>query len=1012
MNKFGLLCLLAISLCFNDAFAQVNLSAGLVAYYPFNGSFNDASGNGNNGTGMNGVTFGTDQWGNANSAAFFDGIDDYVNIPGSLSLTAKKHFSLAFRYKTNNSRYQMILSKADYLPNVNAPDNVQYHLGVFGASAVGTQALYFATTHNGNCTRNSFNPSAIQYAFADTPSINQWYCVVMTFDSGLKKVYVNGVLKGQSTVTGHPINASPDTCVNGPLKLGVWWSGDPRWFTGWMDEVCIWNRTLNPQEIDSVCHLKANWVPVTINQYAAVTSRSTNCDNSLTVDDASGFKAGDTVLMIQMKGAAIDTSNTSTFGAVLSYNGAGNYEQNLIKSISGNKITLLYKIKRNYDIPGGLVQLVRIPFYNNYTISQPHTCKAWNGVKGGVFAINVSGTLTLNEDIDVSGMGFRGGISNLYYRATNICNVTDFYHPPNLDTSAQKGEGVTTVGIGKTYGRGSMANGGGGGNAHNSGGGGGGNGGAGGIGGMQYAGCAGNPTTNIIAGLGGLSQTYNATLNKAFMGGGGGAGHANEQVNSNGGTGGGIIYVNAGSLAGSGHVIKSDGAAAPECSAPTAQCNDDGTGGGGAGGTLLLSANSISPSINLLARGGKGANVYLISTYVANGYYHGPGGGGGGGTIWVSPSLSSSLTGADVAGGANGVLPQASNNPYGTAPGNGGQKLSTLQFITPVDTFKPGVITANFSYTIVSCNTAQFTATGSGISGYLWNFGSSTSNQQNPTYTFPGSGTYNVTLTITDSNGCTSNITKPVVVAPYTGSRYDTGICAGNTVTLSAYAGAVSYTWAPPTGLSSTTTATTVASPSATTTYIVTVNAGSGCIFRDTFLVKVAPAAKADFSFSPQPPVPNTPIQFQNMSANASVYAWTFGDGAGSSELNPTHMYRQSGSFKVCLIASNSAGCSDSVCKTVEADIKIAIGVPSAFSPNGDLTNDIVFVHGSGVESFTLKIYNRWGQKVFETSDMKKGWDGTYNGQIQDAEVFAYILTATFIDGSSTTQKGNISLIR
>jgi len=236
--------------------AQVNLNSGLVAYYPFNGSFNDASGNGNNGAPMNGVTFGADQWGNVNNAAFFDGIDDYVNIPSSSTLTARKHFSLAFRFKTNNSRYQMIFSKADYLPDVTGPDNVQYHVGIFGTSVVGGPALYFATTHNGNCTRNTASASTVHHALADTPStLNEWHCVVMTFDSGLKKVFIHGILRNQSIVTGHAMNSSPDTCANGPLKLGVWWSQDPLWFSGYLDELRVWNRTLNIQEIDSLCNI-------------------------------------------------------------------------------------------------------------------------------------------------------------------------------------------------------------------------------------------------------------------------------------------------------------------------------------------------------------------------------------------------------------------------------------------------------------------------------------------------------------------------------------------------------------------------------------------------------------------------------------------------------------------------------------------------------------------------------------------------------------------------------------
>jgi len=267
--------------------AQVNLSNGLVAYYPFNGSFNDASGNGNHGTAVNGATFSTDQWGNANSAAFFDGVNDYVTVPAAPSLTARRHFSLAFRYKPSSSAYdQILIAKANYI-GTSGLDNVQYHIAVFGGSRVGNNALRFVTTHNGNnCTNNSSGSAHNQHTFSDTPTLNQWYCVVMTFDSGVKKIYVDGVLKGQATLTGYANNDAPDSCANGILRFGVWWTGDPLWYRGMLDEVRIYNRVLTTCEI--------NRLNYNLNAYVATqpANQNTKLGSSAVYTVASGLPTG------------------------------------------------------------------------------------------------------------------------------------------------------------------------------------------------------------------------------------------------------------------------------------------------------------------------------------------------------------------------------------------------------------------------------------------------------------------------------------------------------------------------------------------------------------------------------------------------------------------------------------------------------------------------------------------------------------------------------------------------
>lgn len=88
------------------------------------------------------------------------------------------------------------------------------------------------------------------------------------------------------------------------------------------------------------------------------------------------------------------------------------------------------------------------------------------------------------------------------------------------------------------------------------------------------------------------------------------------------------------------------------------------------------------------------------------------------------------------------------------------------------------------------------------------------------------------------------------------------------------------------------------------------------------------------------------------------------------------------------------------------------VWVPNIFSPNSDGNNDIVFVRGEGVESMTFIIYDRWGEKIFESNSLDYGWDGTYKGKELDPAVFVYYVKATFVDDSQSEIHGNITLVR
>jgi gliding motility-associated-like protein len=88
------------------------------------------------------------------------------------------------------------------------------------------------------------------------------------------------------------------------------------------------------------------------------------------------------------------------------------------------------------------------------------------------------------------------------------------------------------------------------------------------------------------------------------------------------------------------------------------------------------------------------------------------------------------------------------------------------------------------------------------------------------------------------------------------------------------------------------------------------------------------------------------------------------------------------------------------------------LDVPNAFTPNSNDVNSRVLVRGFGIAKMHFVIWNRWGQKVFETENRNEGWDGRVKGVVQPMDVYAYTLEVEFFDGTRTTRKGDITLIR
>jgi PKD repeat protein len=372
-----------------------------------------------------------------------------------------------------------------------------------------------------------------------------------------------------------------------------------------------------------------------INVYGQLVSQDA-CNNSLILDNASDFTPGMGVIILQTTGANINLSNADSYGNITDYNGAGRYEYNRISSILGNEISLEFALINEYSTNN--TQIIGFQLYENASVDNTLTPAPWDGTTGGVLAIEVSGTLTLNADIDASGRGFRGGapVSIVDNNCNFLTNANAYSYAANNWRGAPKGEGIGAASSSEPLGRGAQANGGGGGNDHNSGGGGGSLLTTGGQGGQNNEpstfGCDGD-----FPGRGGKILLNDPAV--AFAGGGGGSGHANNNTSSGGGNGGGIIFIKADAINFAGGRILSNGTNATNLSG-------DGGGGGGAGGSIFLLANAVTGEVQIVARGGTGATVNNGN----NDRCFGPGGGGSGGLLRSNATLV-----ADLAGGNAGL---------------------------------------------------------------------------------------------------------------------------------------------------------------------------------------------------------------------------------------------------------------------------------------------------------------------------------------------------------------------
>jgi gliding motility-associated-like protein len=322
------------------------------------------------------------------------------------------------------------------------------------------------------------------------------------------------------------------------------------------------------------------------------------------------------------------------------------------------------------------------------------------------------------------------------------------------------------------------------------------------------------------------------------------------------------------------------------------------------------------------------------------------------------------------------------------------------------------------------CLNTSILMSGSGGLGYVWagpqGFFTSGPNLELKAGSTAYSGNY--TLTVTDQNGCKGSAVQHITVLGLPSGAIDTKGLQGCAPFMASSGFTMSPVCAPAMNLSWSVNGQQYSGSSfkyfviepGTYPVLGKVTDVNGCADTFTALIQGYAKPQADFYFSPDQPAEGLdPVLFTDASLDAVSFDWFFGSNHQKSEQrNPEFVFDQAGTYPVALVVSNAMGCSDTIIKPVVIVSDFAVYVPNAFTPNGDSDNEIFMAVTRGVTQFSLVIFNRWGQQLFESSAAEAGWDGTFKGQPCKEDVYTWKI---MVKGNSGTEKrlnGHVTLYR
>lgn len=896
-----LFCLLAST----SLIAQINLNQGLVAYYPFSGNANDMSGNGNNAV-FNNATLTTDKFGNPNSAYQFNGINNFIRVPNSNSLNPSMITMVAMVKPTGF--YQgvchgnVIINKGDNDFNLQSRFRMRFDENIFTAGQQCSNPI--VDTIHQNFYADFGGNSSIPNYYTPFVEKNKWFCIVYTFDGTKASLYIDGAQIGSIT-TSIPYIPNSDDLFLGRLNDPQY----PYWFNGVMDEVRIYNRALNQQEINSLCNTPNNF-----------------CTGSL----------GDPVVNI-------------TFGA------GNNPAQPLPSLIPGASTTLGYvAVSGNPATP--------TPIDGEYTISNnvPFN-NAWHSGMGDHTPNDVNGYLAFYNSQELAGLEFyKQSVNNLcgsttYEFAAWVANCLNPLFldgvDPDITFRIEKPDGTllafyntgpiteSTVFTWKQYG--------------------------------FYFTMPPNESTIVLKminnAVGGTALPGNdlAIDDITFRP----CGPTTDASFSNSNSVDTAVICE-------GSPINLYGSLSPGFITPNhrwqVSANDGQTWND------LPSANTLQYILNPSATNGKyyryrmasgdGNNINSINCRIVSNTLY----------LMVNELPSGGIKGDTVCKGTNGQLLFTATK--GTSP-------FAISYSDP----------GNINYNIASINSGSSFPTPSVINSPT-------------TYTLQ---------TIKDANGCISStgfipmqanigVKKGIFIAPA-----DKSVCENQQIQLAGNNGiGYSYNWSPGTFLSDPTIANPICTPATSITYNVVITEPT-CSYDSTFSVVVTANPNPIITAQKSNDIDCTISTAILQATGADNYIWSpIASLSNAGIPNPIASPGVTTTYSVK--GTNSFGCFD----TTSITVKVTSGgrpvfvLPNAFTPNGDGKNDCFGIQRWGnVTIIEFSVFNRWGEKIFQTKNPSECWDGQFKGIPQPTGGYTYVINAKSFCGE-IKKTGIVMLIR
>lgn len=321
------------------------------------------------------------------------------------------------------------------------------------------------------------------------------------------------------------------------------------------------------------------------------------------------------------------------------------------------------------------------------------------------------------------------------------------------------------------------------------------------------------------------------------------------------------------------------------------------------------------------------------------------------------------------------------------------------------------------------------------IHSYSWNFGDGSPRvpNPNPSHLYAGYGSYPVKLTAVSNFGCVDSITKNSIVNPNPVVKFgasDTVGCepfciAFQDLSTNPVDSNVFWQWTFG-DLSAVSTShnphhcyknDSVFAPNSFNVTL-TVTSDSGCYSLKTKnnYITVYPKPVAAFSAAPKTEtIINPVISFKDASTGTNFWNWNFGDSDTSTIHNtPPHTYKDTGTFKITLIASTIYNCTDTAYQSITIEPDFVFYIPNSFSPNDDGINDTFSGKGIFIFDYEMMIFDRWGNLVFYSDDLNKPWDGKANFGKQPAQmdVYVYTIKLTDIYHQAHSYKGTVTIVK